>query len=525
MRFIKKSIVSLCLIVSFCANFKVFAANSYNEKEYLAALVDDIKYANYVKANIENDVLKLKIQNVFNKNDCFVKIDGIKVSGKLSKDNYFEVLFSLNDLKDERIYFVDVFFGNKGDEKYYTFLKRDIVISNFNNNWTFFKEENYEKNKKISDNKNYLSYKILPTTDLVKEYSNKIVGNAKSEEEKVAKIYEWIIKNIAYDYDTYDKKFSSYNSPDFVLREKKAVCYGISLTFQALCAAQNIPSVVYRGYSFGQLHAWNEVFVNNKWLVFDCTEDLYFKFKDGKIEETNHNEGVFYHAFMDINSASIDLVYDKEDDLQNNVYTYFNNFSSSDWAKNDILNSIYLKLYNDEQSGNFTRPIKRSEFCELLYYYICKQFYDDFTFNYSQDDLTRIFWNNEEKYYYPFKDDCGKYKPYIYCCYKLGIVNGKTEDKFYPNDYITREEAATMIHRTIDFLDKQGGNFKRSYNENIVFSDNENISDWAKNSISIVSDMGIMNGIGNNCFDPKNLYTIEQTISSLYRLYIYNYHI
>ena len=57
----------------------------------------------------------------------------------------------------------------------------------------------------------------------------------------------------------------------------------------------------------------------------------------------------------------------------------------------------------------------------------------------------------------------------------------------------------------------------------IRFADDKSVNDWAKSNVSIVNDMGIMNGVGSNQFNPKGSYTIEQTILTLHRLYQYNY--
>ena len=157
--------------------------------------------------------------------------------------------------------------------------------------------------------------------------------------------------------------------------------------------------------------------------------------------------------------------------------------------------------------------------------YIWYQFYETNSFGYSREEITSIIYKGLDKYYYPFKDndEIEIYKWSIYVCYDAGIVNGKTPTYFCPNDYITREEAAVMLSRTLDYFGKFEGNFNRSYNTEIKYADDINISYWAKKSVSIVSDMGIMKGQENNNFNPKGTYTIEQTLATLYRLFKYNY--
>ena len=523
----KKSVISVLLLLSLLLslNIVVEADNGYTAKRYNVSYVNSVNYADLC---IEGDNLNFVVKNVTNKNRCVVKINGIRVKEEVSKDNCFYLSYPLSNLTDG-VYKVEIFLGNEGDTTYWSFLKRNIEIVNQDGEWYFLKENYYELNKQISDNKDNRVYQIFPVSDIVKEYSNNIVKNSISDEEKVSKIYKWIAENIAYDYDSYYANKSSYNVPDFVLQEKKAVCYGISLTFQALCHAQGIPCMVYTGQSYNSSlsfygsHAWNEVYINNEWLVFDVTADVFYKYKDGIRSEVEHNIGIYYNSFMDINGASDNLLYEELDDTQFKIIDFFNQSICSDWSKGDIANSFYSKILNKDKIGDLKRPITRAEFCDFLQYYLWFQFYDDGTFDYTKEKAQEILWKGKTQFYYPFNDDGAGYKSSIYVCYDNGIVNGKSETDFAPYDYITREEAATMLARTIDFLSNQGGLFYRSYNISKRFSDDCNVSNWAKDSVSIVNDMGIMNGVGNNCFDPKGYYTVEQTISTLYRLYKFNY--
>ena len=66
------------------------------------------------------------------------------------------------------------------------------------------------------------------------------------------------------------------------MKYKKAVCQGYSELFKAFCDLSNIPCFVVSGYSKGygyskkteittSDHAWNTVFVDNKWHLLDAT--------------------------------------------------------------------------------------------------------------------------------------------------------------------------------------------------------------------------------------------------------------
>ena len=78
----------------------------------------------------------------------------------------------------------------------------------------------------------------------------------------------------------------------------------------------------------------------------------------------------------------------------------------------------------------------------------------------------------------------------------------------------------TVIKKYLGSINR---NFKYSNQTNIRFADDYNVSSWAKDSVSIVNSMYVMQGIGNDCFDPKNYYTIEQSVATMYRLFRYNF--
>ena len=95
----------------------------------------------------------------------------------------------------------------------------------------------------------------------------------------------------------------------------------------------------------------------------------------------------------------------------------------------------------------------------------------------------------------------------------LGIINGKTATEFAPNDYLTREEAATIIIRMVNkVLPMPATEMWFEYD------DINEVSEWASDSIQTISNLGFMNGVGNNKFAPKDTYTTEQAIVTLVRV-------
>ena len=94
----------------------------------------------------------------------------------------------------------------------------------------------------------------------------------------------------------------------------------------------------------------------------------------------------------------------------------------------------------------------------------------------------------------------------------VGIVNGVGNNMFAPDTELTREQAAAMLVRLAEALDKP------LPKEESTFSDNAQISEWARESVGCVQAGGIMSGVGDNIFLPKGAYTREQSIITIMRL-------
>lgn len=103
--------------------------------------------------------------------------------------------------------------------------------------------------------------------------------------------------------------------------------------------------------------------------------------------------------------------------------------------------------------------------------------------------------------------------------YKSGIVFGKDEGNsgilFAPNDYLTREEAATILARLINEFYPNWAAHELYY----IFDDESDISEWAMEAVQRLCNMGIMNGVGGGLYLPQGRFTVEQAIAAVMRVY------
>ncbi len=166
----------------------------------------------------------------------------------------------------------------------------------------------------------------------------------------------------------------------------------------------------------------------------------------------------------------------------------------SDWAKEsiDIANSVGITYKT--QPYYYHNNITREEFCEMIYNLV-------------------VLVSPDIEYFIPDSFTDTKNEK-VLKLNSLGIINGKTATEFAPNDYLTREEAATIIIRMVNKIVPMAATEMW-----FEYDDINEISEWASDSIQTISNLGFMNGIGNNKFAPKETYTTEQAIATLVRVY------
>ena len=179
------------------------------------------------------------------------------------------------------------------------------------------------------------------------------------------------------------------------------------------------------------------------------------------------------------------------------VFLIFANFSVSRAATLENANvSEYAKPYIEKLTesiqfdyDDYTKPIKRDEFARLIYFSV-KQMSD--TMN------TKVILNDVKPLFTDTDDVC------IGALSNVGIITGRNDECFSPNDFLTREEAAAVIGRAFDLF-----GFNR-LNKITNFADKSNISPWAVSAVDSLCPYKIIIGTDNGNFLPKSTITREQ---------------
>jgi hypothetical protein len=155
------------------------------------------------------------------------------------------------------------------------------------------------------------------------------------------------------------------------------------------------------------------------------------------------------------------------------------------WAEKDIIKLVNKKAVSGYPDGNFLpeQPITRAEFAVTLV--------KAYGLPLSEGKI--------------FKDSGNHWaKDYIATANAGNIISGYNDDSFGPEDQITREQMAVMINNAAKF-DADG--------MSVIFTDNNDISEWAKNAVERVAGNKVINGYPDGTFKPKQSTTRAEAVT------------
>ena len=156
----------------------------------------------------------------------------------------------------------------------------------------------------------------------------------------------------------------------------------------------------------------------------------------------------------------------------------FYDLSSVKWAEEKITLLYNAGIINGVSSNEFApeRNVTRAEFSKMI------------------ASVLKISGGNSQ-----FSDVTADawYAPYINALADSGIVKG-SDGKFMPDMPITRQDAAVILKRAMEYAGKN------QFAPGKTFNDENNISDYAREAISALNGINIINGFEDNTFRPVN---------------------
>lgn len=444
-----------------------------------------------------------------------VYIGDISETMKITPKKYFTESINLKEVSEKTN--VEIYSKGVNSEIYNGFIYHNIYIEkDDSDNFKFYNSpvllNNLEKSKIWINPADGLN-NTIPIE--IKTLSDNITKGIDSDYEKIFALYDWVVKNVSYDFDVFYGKAEYKTDSLDVLHDRKSVCAGYANLLQSLIQAQNIPCINTSTYSLGistngewdddnvavmsSNHAHNEAFVEGRWIAMDSTWDSRNRYENGKFDLKEPNCYVYFDVSNEFLAGSHKII-NRDIASRENV--------PSSWAQDEVSTAVTSNLVPFNLQNNYRNNITRKEFCQLIVTMLQAKN------NTDVNGLLNLY--RTEKSESAFTDTSDKS---VITATTLGIVNGRGNNKFAPDAYITRQEAASIIKRCAELM-----KINSTSGANTQFDDSASFSSWAKEPISYVSTLQnnegkvIMGGPGHNRFSPNGSYTREQAILTVLRL-------
>ena len=163
---------------------------------------------------------------------------------------------------------------DQGDGKYTVTLYRNVSGSSY--------EEVSSKTMNVTVKDAYAPYLVSTAEvqfskgDAVSNKAAELCKNAKTDEEKVVAIYNYMASRYSYDYALANEitsgKITKYiPNTAATLNGTTGICYDFSSLFAAMCRSEGIPCALTKGYAGSSYHAWNKVNLDGSWYQIDLT--------------------------------------------------------------------------------------------------------------------------------------------------------------------------------------------------------------------------------------------------------------
>lgn len=231
--------------------------------------------------------------------------------------------------------------------------------------------------------------------------------------------------------------------------------------------------------------------------TFDVDADNYFT------DTESFDDAVYDVKFR----YSFDYDYYPAAGKSGDVYSPFSNVIShgmpayngaSSWAKAELDKAAGYGLITERIKDKMSGKITREEFAE-----IAVKLYEKYT------GKTAISGNAS------FSDTSNTE---ILKAANLGLVTGVGDNKYAPNQLVTREQMATILLRALKVIESDT-DFTPDFSQK--FADDAKVESWARDGVYYCAKAEIVTGVGANMFDPDGYATREQAVIVCTRAYEY----
>ncbi len=175
--------------------------------------------------------------------------------------------------------------------------------------------------------------------------------------------------------------------------------------------------------------------------------------------------------------------------------TLFYDLDSVEWAKESILKLAEMGIVSGRGNGMYCPQdnVTREEFVKML---VCTLGCEDAAAICEYSDTDAGAW----------------YYKYVASAVSAGIVSGISEERFGTGENISRQDIAVLIKRAAEYK----GIALAKVKDNAGFADSGEVSAYAADAVTKVSESGLINGTDKGTFEPRRSATRAETAKILY---------
>ena len=273
------------------------------------------------------------------------------------------------------------------------------------------------------------------------------------------------------------------------------------------------------GNGYGELKTIVEKYGNAIGITAKASDDVYKKFigndyKDGTTFKKEYDKAISdsdnssgkgggkSNGGSVLNSSLSGIECETDADTltveTEKMHMPFDDIEGVDWASEAILALADKGIINGKAPNQFNPydAITREEFVKIL---IGAMGYK------PNDYLKNVFADADESDWF-----C----KYINIAYDKGLVKGVGKDLFGVGENITREDMCVMLYNALKLKISN-----ISDEVKVPFKDSDEISDYAKTAVGVLSEYGAINGVSEDEFQPKGNATRAQAAKVIYLVY------
>lgn len=281
------------------------------EKESIALYRNTNLTEDYIEIKVvENHKVVIQGKTLSNNNYVLVEVlddDGnnyLTKQSKIREDRTFKEEWEANF--NEGTYTLNIYMNQK-EYGSYQGVHVDIVMDKVKSGIVFINSPVYESNlaylsesKEVSPSDLTLDAFSQKDRDRLLELATSITKDEESDYYKALAVSEWVSQNIYYDLDAFNaRKFGKIDAIG-TLDERRSICQGYAALTMGLLRSIEIPTKLVFGYALGinpnsdtweqvdhrkPNHVWNEVFVDERWIIVDTTWNSKNRYEKGEYIE------------------------------------------------------------------------------------------------------------------------------------------------------------------------------------------------------------------------------------------------